>query len=313
MKTAKPTDKQRAVYMQDNNKSYEGIILKAIGGFYYVETSDGLLECKARGIFRKQGISPSVGDTVCLSVPKDGYPFIEEIKNRKNILTRPPIANLDLLFIVTSITEPSPNTFIIDKMTAVAVKKNIEPVIVITKSDLGDCTALEEIYHNAGFKVISHSIYDSKNDEAIRTLMQGNMSAFIGNTGVGKSSLLNSVLPDLSIKTGEISRKLGRGRHTTRHSELFKVNGGYVADTPGFSTVDVERYELIRSSELEGCFPEFEPYLGTCRFTSCSHTCEKGCAVISAVNGGNISSSRHSSYKTMFDEAKNIKDWQIKT
>lgn len=298
--------------MQDNNKFYEGIILKAIGGFYYVETSDGLLECKARGIFRKQGISPSVGDTVCLSVPKDGYPFIEEIKNRKNILVRPPIANLDLLFIVTSITEPSPNTFIIDKMTAVAVKKNIEPIIIVTKSDLGDCTALKEIYHNAGFKVISHSIYDSKNDDEIRTLMQGNMSAFIGNTGVGKSSLLNSVLPDLSIKTGEISRKLGRGRHTTRHSELFKVNGGYVADTPGFSTVDVERYELIRSSELEDCFPEFEPYIGTCRFTSCSHTCEKGCAVISAVNEGIISPSRHSSYKTMFDEAKNIKDWQIK-
>ncbi|MGN0537285.1 MAG: ribosome small subunit-dependent GTPase A [Acutalibacteraceae bacterium] len=299
--------------MQNNNHSYEGMIIKAVGGFYYVETAEGLLECKARGIFRKKGISPSVGDRVTLSVPENGYPFIEEIKERKNILVRPPIANLDLLFIVTSVTDPSPNLFVIDKMTAVAVKKNIEPIIVVTKSDLGDYRPLEEIYRTAGFKVIPYSIYESKNTTAIHNLLKGHLSAFIGNTGVGKSSLLNTILPELNIKTGEISQKLGRGRHTTRHSELFHVDGGYVADTPGFSTVDVERYELIRSVELADCFPEFEDYLNQCRFTSCTHVCEQGCAVLSAVQEGKIMPSRHNSYKSMYEEAKAIKDWQIKT
>ncbi len=298
--------------MQNKNHSYEGMIIKAIGGFYYVETVEGLLECKARGIFRKKGISPSVGDQVILSVPQNGYPSIEEIKKRKNILVRPPIANLDLLFIVTSVSDPAPNLFVIDKMTAVAVKKDIEPVIVVTKSDLGDCRPLEDIYRTAGFKVIPYSIYESRNGGIIQNLLKGHLSAFIGNTGVGKSSLLNSILPELNIKTGEISQKLGRGRHTTRHSELFHVDGGYVADTPGFSTVDVERYELIRSAELADCFPEFNDYLGQCRFTTCSHVCEKGCAVLEAVQNGKIISSRHNSYKAMYEEAKTIKDWQIK-
>lgn len=299
--------------MQNNNYSYEGMIIKAVGGFYYAETAEGLLECKARGIFRKRGISPSVGDKVMLSIPENGYPSIEEIKERKNILVRPPIANLDLLFIVTSVTNPSPNLFVIDKMTAVAVKKNIEPIIVVTKSDLGDYRPLEKIYRTAGFRVIPYSIYESKNTAAVRDLLKGHLSAFIGNTGVGKSSLLNTILPGLNIKTGEISQKLGRGRHTTRHSELFHVDGGYVADTPGFSTVDIERYELIRGVELADCFPEFEDYLGQCRFTSCAHICERGCAVLSAVHEGRIMPSRHNSYKAMYEEAKTIKDWQIKT
>ena len=286
-----------------------GLIVKAISGFYYVEAADTLYECKARN-FRRKGISPSVGDRVEISVPSDdSYASVEKIIDRKNYLIRPPLANLDRLFIISSSAEPSPNTLIIDKIAAVAVNKGIEPVVVFTKNDLSDCSRLAEDYRKAGIKALTYSIKDNKGADEILSLIKGNISAFTGNTGVGKSSLLNSLFPALSIQTGEISKKLGRGRHTTRHSELYKVGDGYVADTPGFSTVDIERYEVIRKNELENCFPEFEQYIPNCRFTDCSHTCEKGCAVIEAVSSGLIPVSRHSSYKAIYEEVKNIPDW----
>ena len=286
-----------------------GLIIKAVSGFYYVEAADCVYECKARGIFRKRGISPSVGDRVEITAVDGDKAQIEEVLPRKNYLIRPPLANLDRLFIVSSAREPSPNTLIIDKISAVAVSKDIEPVIIFTKSDLADTSELSNIYKSAGITCFEYSTKDESNKQEIISLFKDKISAFTGNTGVGKSSLLNSLFPGLCISTAEISRKLGRGRHTTRHSELYKVGGGYVADTPGFSTVDIERYELIKKDDIAGCFPEFDEYVNHCRFTGCSHTCEKGCAVIEAVNDGKISVSRHNSYKHMYDEVKNIPDW----
>ena len=289
-----------------------GLIVKAISGFYYIEAADTLYECKARGAFRKKGISPAVGDNAVITVFDDNTAAVEEILPRKNYIIRPPLANLDRLFIVAAAAEPSPSTLIIDKITAVARDKGIEPVIIFTKSDLADCGELIGIYELAGIKALSYSIKNGSGSDEIKELLKGKISAFTGNTGVGKSSLLNSLFPGLDIETGEISRKLGRGRHTTRHSELYKVGGGYVADTPGFGTVDIERYEVVQKDALAYCFPEFEEYLTKCRFTTCSHTCEKGCAVLDAVRDGRISESRHASYVAMYNEVKDIQDWQKK-
>ena len=287
-----------------------GLIIKAVSGFYYVEAADRVYECKARGIFRKKGISPSVGDRVEISLLEEDKAQVEEILLRKNYLVRPPLSNLDRLFIVSSISQPSPNTLIIDKICAVAVSKGIEPVVVFTKSDLADCSKLMKIYKSAGIECFSYSITDEEDKQKLVSMLKGKISAFTGNTGVGKSSLLNSLFPDLNIATAEISKKLGRGRHTTRHSELYPVAGGYVADNPGCSTVDIERYELLRKNEIAPCFPEFREFIGQCRFTGCSHMCEKGCAVIEAVGDGKIPVSRHESYKQMYNEVKDIPDWK---
>ncbi len=289
-----------------------GLIVKAISGFYYIEAADALYECKARGVFRKKGIVPAVGDRAEIAVFDDGTASVENILPRKNTLIRPPLANLDRLFVVSSVSEPSPSTLIIDKITAVAIQKGIEPVVVFTKSDLADCSGLLEIYKKAGITALSYSIHSPSDKETLVSMLAGKISAFTGNTGVGKSSLLNSLFPELSIRTADISKKLGRGRHTTRHSELYKVAGGYVADTPGFSTVDIERYELIMPEDLAECFPEFSDYLDRCRFTTCSHTCEKGCAVIEAVKAGIIPPSRHESYISMYNEVKAIPSWELK-
>ena len=287
-----------------------GLIIKAVSGFYYVEAADCVYECKARGVFRRKGISPAVGDRAEITVHDENTAEVEKILPRKNYLVRPPLANLDRLFIVSSVSQPSPSTLIIDKISAVAVSKGIEPVIVFTKSDLADCKELLAIYQAAGIRAFEYSIKEETGKEELISLLDGKISAFTGNTGAGKSSLLNSLFPELDIATAEISKKLGRGRHTTRHSELYKVGGGYVADTPGFSTVDIERYEIIRKNDIAACFPDFEDFTGDCMFTGCSHVCEKGCAVIQAVKDGKIQLSRHNSYKKMYDEVKDIPEWK---
>ena len=293
-------------------KENKGIIVRLLGGFYYVDTGDSIIECKARGIFRKKGLSPVVGDNVVISIEKEGYAAISEILPRKNSIVRPAVANIDKLFIVSSVCEPEPNLFIVDKMTATAFYKNIEPVLIFSKSDMLSAEKYLEIYGKAGIKAVSFSSKTGEGADKVRALLKDRVAAFTGNSGVGKSSLLNFLFPELNIATGDISKKLGRGRHTTRSVELYKTESGYVADTPGFSTVDLERYEIISKDMLAGTFPEFKDYINTCQFTSCAHICEKGCAIIGAVKQGKISKSRHKSYVEMYNEVKDIKEWQKK-
>ncbi len=290
----------------------KGIITKLIGGFYYVEAAEKVYECKARGAFRIKGSSPCVGDYVEIGVPDDGYCVIEKVLPRKNSIVRPALANIDRLVIVSSIISPSPNTLIIDKMIATAVKKNIEPMLVISKTDLESPDGLYKIYSNSGINTFCFSSKDFNADELKSRILTNGITAFTGNSGVGKSTLLNAMFPGIAAETGDISKKLGRGRHTTRTVELYKTDSGYVADTPGFSTVDLQRYEIIKKDELAGCFTEFEPYLDDCRFTSCSHTKEIGCAVLRAVEEGKIEKSRHQSYVTMYNEVKDLKEWELK-
>lgn len=291
---------------------HEGIIIKGIGGFYYVEASGEIFECKARGVFRKSGIKPLAGDFVTISINEKAENTIDEVHERKNSLIRPPVANVDKLFIVSSVCEPKPVLLIIDRLTALAVNQGIEPVVVFTKNDLESADEYVEIYKKAGITAYSVSCVTGEGVGAIKSELEGHISAFCGNSGVGKSSLLNAINPELALKTGEISDKLGRGRHTTRHSELIKVDGGYVADTPGFSSFETDETELILKDDLPYAFKEFEPYLGQCKFTSCLHMKDKGCRIIQAVEDGDIPASRHESYCSMMEQAKNIKEWEIK-
>ncbi len=292
--------------MTGNNKS--AIIIKCLGGLYTVESPDGIYECKARGVFRNKGISPYVGDSV--DIEGD---VITKIHDRRNCIIRPPLANLDQLVFVVSTCSPSPNLLLLDKFIAIAEYKHIEPVIVITKIDLDDSILLEQIYGDIGIKVLKADYNAPDTISEVREMLSGKISAFTGNSGAGKSTLLNAIDPTLNIPTAEISRKLGRGRHTTRHAELYKLaEGGYIADTPGFSTFETNKYDFIRKEELAGCFVEFARFSDECRFKDCSHTCEKGCAVLAAKNDGEIHESRHSNYCAMYEEAKQIKEWELK-
>ena len=289
-----------------------GTILKGIGGFYYVEAADKkIYECKARGVFRKEKIIPLAGDNVTISVDENNKNSIDKILERKNFFNRPPVANVDKVDIVSSTCDPKPNLLIIDRLTAVAVFKGVKPIIVFTKDDLSSADEYTEIYKNAGFSVFSVSNETGEGVEDVKQCLENGISVFTGNSGVGKSSLINRIFPGMELETGEISRKLGRGRHTTRHVELYPFGNGYIADTPGFSSLDFETNDLIRKDELADCFPDFAEYLGKCKFSSCAHVNDKGCQIVEAVRNGKIEKSRHESYVTMFNEVKNIKDWQL--
>lgn len=290
-----------------------GLIVKGIGGFYYVEAADQIYTCKARGVFRKKGMTPFVGDRVEISVNPDGTGLIESILPRKNFLTRPPVANIDQVIVVTSVCDPSPNPLLIDKAVAAAEDKEIEPIVVVSKMDLQDGEWLRKIYEKAGIRFFTVSSVTGEGVAEVRALLKGKITAFTGNSGVGKSSLLNGIDETYALQTGEISQKLGRGRHTTRQVELLKLaGGGYVADTPGFSSINMEMCDLIRKENLQFSFREFAPYLNACKFPSCSHTCEKGCAVLEAVREGIIHPSRHESYVAMYNEVKDLKEWEMK-
>lgn len=284
-----------------------GTIIKSIGGLYTVKSFDSIIECKARGVFRKDNISPVVGDTVEIS-----NDVISKILPRKNFIVRPPLANLDTMVFVISTTKPSPNVTMLDKFIAVCEYKNINPVIALTKIDLADYNNILTIYNTIGIKTLTIDYSNKQSYMDLKEYLANKISAFTGNSGAGKSTLLNAIDTSLNIPTGDISQKLGRGRHTTRHSELYQLdNGGLIADTPGFSTFETNKYDIIKKENLASCFREFSPYVNDCRFNDCSHTKEKGCAVIQAVKDGIIPKSRHSSYCEMFENAKLLKDWEI--
>lgn len=287
-----------------------GLIIKSTAGFYYVRCEDGkIIDCRARGVFRKQKVSPLVGDRVVIE--HDGEQgTVAEICERKNYLVRPPVANLDKLIIISSVTEPAPNLFIIDKLTAMAVDKGITPVVAFSKSDLAPAKDYVDIYNRVGIESFAFSAVTGEGREQIMSAINGSICVLTGNTGVGKSSMLNCIAPELELATAHISNKLGRGRHTTRTVELYELCGGYIADTPGFSALDFENIEIILKENLQFCFPEFEQHIGKCKFVSCAHIGEKGCSVCAAAANGEIPASRHESYKMMYDEVKDYKEWE---
>lgn len=293
-------------------KTLNGTIIKGIGGFYYVEAADEIYECKARGVFRKEKLSPLVGDKVTISINENAENTIDEIMPRKNALTRPPVVNIDNLIIVVSTVEPKPSTLVIDKLIAVAEHKNIEPIIVITKSDLASAQEIFDIYTLAGFKTIIVSNETKDGVDEVKAVLKDKISALTGNSGVGKTSLLNNLDETLALKTAQISKKLGRGRHTTRQAELYRVCDGFVVDTPGFSSFEIDKSDIILKDELAYCFRDFSDYIEKCKFYPfCTHTADKGCAVVEAVNEGKISKSRHNSYVQLYNEVKDIKEWNL--
>ncbi len=284
-----------------------GRIIKSLAGFYYVETEKGVIETRARGNFRNQKLSPKVGDKVEISLNgKTGA--VEKIYPRKNELSRPPVSNIDNLYIVVSTTSPEPRLSVIDEIIVLAERANITPIIVISKTDLVKIPELCETYKKAGFEV-----FDANDDyEKIKASMVGKLSAFTGNSGVGKSTLLNRINPELKLETGEISEKLGRGRHTTRTVEILKTeDGAFAIDTPGFS-INPDDIPPIFKDEMQDFFREFNPYKDSCLFRGCSHRTEKGCAVLKALGEGKIAPSRHQSYLYLYSKVENLKKWEMK-
>lgn len=294
-------------------EKFEGLILRSQGGFYQVLTQGaGELSCRGRGRFRKDATQLVVGDRVLVQATEEGSGFITDLLPRKNSLIRPPVANIDRLAMVVSSTQPAPNLLVIDKLTAIAARRKIPVVLVFTKADLADTTGLAALYEKAGYPVFQVDSLSGTGTAAVGELFATGITAFCGNSGAGKSSLLNAIFPELMLATGGISRKLGRGRHTTRHVELFATGrGGYIADTPGFSAVEFLQFERMPAGELAGCFPEFGEYVDGCRFTGCSHRVEKGCAVVAAVAAGEIAESRHRSYCAIYEELKTLKEWEL--
>ncbi len=287
-------------------------IIKALSGFYYVQTEDGVVECRARGKFRKEGVSPLVGDFVTISRSgKSGT--VEEILPRKNSFIRPAVANVDLLVLLASCAIPQTEPFLIDRVLAIAGQQGVEPLICVNKNDLEPGEGLAGIYRRAGFRVVVTSAETGEGVDELRAAISGKLSAFTGNSGVGKSSILNALCPELKLAVGEVSEKLGRGRHTTRHIELYSLgNGTFVADTPGFSSFDTERMDLVLKDQLQYAFSDFAPYLGKCQFQDCAHLKEPGCAVRAALERGEIEPTRYESYKRLYEMAKEIKPWELK-
>lgn len=286
-----------------------GRIKKALSGFYYVDTDEGIVTCRARGRFRKEGVSPLVGDMVEITASgTEG--IVDAIEPRRNVFARPAVANIDQLVIVASNAIPRTDPYLIDRMTAIAALKNCEVLLCINKSDLDRADELCAVYAQAGLPFVLVSAETGEGVEELRERMAGKLSAFTGNSGVGKSSLLNALDPHFSAQVGEVSQALGRGRHTTRHVELYKLSGeAELIDTPGFSSFDTAELGLELKEKLPETFADFAPYLGGCRFVGCSHTKEKGCAVLAAVKAGEISPSRHASYLRLYNELKDLREW----
>lgn len=288
-----------------------GRIIRCLSGFYEVRTPDGTVTCRGRGTLRRGGQIPLTGDMVRISVDK-GKGMVEQILPRKNSFLRPAVANVDALVIFASGVNPVTEPFLIDLVAATAVSRGVEVCICINKCDMDPAEDLERIYKAAGFPVIVASAETKQGVAQLRAFLQGKLTAFTGNTGVGKSSMLNALCPELALETGAVSEKLGRGRHTTRRVELFRLDARtFVMDTPGFASFDTEQTELMRKEELQYDFPDFAPCLGKCRFPDCAHRAEPGCAVRDAVAAGKIEKTRYDSYLRLYEKAEQVKVWQL--
>ena len=295
--------------MSSGEHMTQGRIQKALSGFYYVNTGSELLTCRARGKFRKEGVSPLVGDRV--EVRELG--FVEKIRPRRNALSRPAVANIDQLVVIASGAVPRTDPFLIDRVAAIAALKSCEVIILLNKSDLDRADSLYEIYHAAGFPTLRVSAETGEGLEELKPLIAGKLSAFTGNSGVGKSSILNALDPEFHLQVGEVSDALGRGRHTTRHVELYSLGDDtFVMDTPGFSSFDTDEMDVILKENLQYAFADFGAYLGKCRFDDCTHRKEPGCAVREACGEGKIEKTRYESYLKLYEKASQVKAWELK-
>lgn len=291
----------------------EGRITKALSGFYTVRTAEGLLECKARGRFRLDGTSPLVGDWVRCSVDACGRGRIDSVEPRRNWFIRPAVANIDELVFVASGVNPVTDPYLIDRVSVIAAESDCALTVCVNKMDLEPAAELVETVRRSGLSLICTSAETGEGLEALRERLHGKISAFTGNSGVGKSSLLNRLLPGLNVQTAEVSEKLGRGKHTTRHVELFPLDGeSLIADTPGFASFDLQMMKNIAKEDLAGDFADFRPFLGDCRFPDCAHLKEPGCAVRAAVERGQIHPGRYRSYQRLYELCAQKKFWELK-
>ena len=290
----------------------EGRIIRSISGFYDVQLPGQVITCRARGILRREVNSPLTGDLVTISREKDKG-MVEAILPRRNSFIRPAVANVDALVVFAANVNPVTEPFLIDRVAAIAGEQNVPVYLCINKCDLDPAVDLQRIYEHAGFPVICTSAETGEGVEQLRSLLRGKLTAFTGNTGVGKSSILNRLAPQLHLATGEVSEKLGRGRHTTRHVELFSLGEDtYVMDTPGFSSFDTDQMDIILKENLQYSFPDFAPWIGRCRFDDCSHRKEPGCVLREAVETGQVERSRYDSYLRLYEKASQIKVWELK-
>ena len=293
-------------------KMSTGRIIRSLSGFYEVQTPEGMVTCRARGSLRRTGETPLTGDMVEISVEK-GKGMVEKILPRRNQFVRPAVSNVDALVIFAANVNPVTEPFLIDRVAAIAGDQEVEVILCINKCDLDPAVDLTRIYRHAGFQVICASAETGAGVEELRDLIRGKLVAFTGNSGVGKSSILNRLCPELNLPVGEVSEKLGRGRHTTRHVELYHLGEEtYVADTPGFSSFDTDQMDVMLKENLQYAFPDFGPYIGKCQFHDCSHRKEPGCAVTAALAEGEIEASRYDSYLKLYEKASQIKLWELK-
>ena len=291
----------------------EGIIIKALSGFYYVQTAEGVVACKARGKFRLDGTSPLVGDRVSLVRDKNGSGRIDAVAERRNFFIRPAVANIDALVFIAANVNPVTDPFLIDRVAVIAHEAGCELIICVNKVDLDQGDELYDIFTAAGYHVIRTSAETGEGAEELRRAMCGKVCAFTGNSGVGKSSILNILLPDAAIPTDAVSDRLGRGKHTTRHVELYPLGEDtFVADTPGFASFEISMMQAITKEQLQYDFPEFSPYIGQCRFTDCAHLKEPDCAVRRALEEGKIGKSRYASYVRLYELTAKQKPWEDK-